>query len=253
MNLDELEIDKKQMKHKKQSTVVNDQVEQKNDDNIDDQNVEMAEIETITRKHHKRIVVFCTSISLLVGYVISFIVMIIVYNMTYTDVYSMLDYSEYTSLADNSLTFNDLYEDNEEKFYSLLTTGMNIPDMSLKDNNGDMYTLYELIDSDDRYIIEFVKPSCQYCEKMIDIIKQYGEQDGSYKVIVISMNDDDISKFNDNAYILADENTAVGNFINRLNWVPAFLFIENNTVNFVKYGDFSIEYMNEAVSLAFGK
>lgn len=167
--------------------------------------------------------------------------------------FSQYDYSKFIINEKKGITIADLYYDDEERYNAMLLIGQRIPELQYVDSKDQTIELKNL--GQDRYVLEFVQPTCNWCKGMVDMLNEYRATENACTVIGLSIIDGDMSPFNktsETTFRLKRKDETTNQFADTIPWVPTFLFVENGTVRFVSFGNIeSLEKFQEYIDLAF--
>ena len=168
-------------------------------------------------------------------------------------IFSQFDYSSMIIDVEKNITIENFYDDNEERYYAMQWIGMELPELEYVNSKGETVKLADL--GQGKYIIEFMEPTCTFCNGMIDMVDQYRETEGAVPVIGLSIKDGDLSNFNknnENTFTLVNKTVTTKQLVSMIVWVPMFVFVEDGRVKLVSFGNMEgVETMQEYVDLAF--
>lgn len=148
-------------------------------------------------------------------------------------------------------TLEDFYLDDEIEYAKDLI-GQKVPTFVWTMSNGEKKSNDNF--GDNKYILEFFSPNCGHCHEMATVVDELRETYPDIPIVSLSQTPGDFFDFNqtgENAFLLRAVHPDFDSFMNCLPWVPAFVFVENDTVKFVTYGYFDLERMTENYNIAF--
>jgi len=142
----------------------------------------------------------------------------------------------------------------DEIEYAIEIIGQKVPTFSWTLSTGEKKSNDDF--GDDKYILEFFSPECGYCHEMAAVVDSMREAYPEIPVISLSQKSGDFSDFNElgeNAFLLEAGHPDFDNFMNCLPWIPAFVFVEDDTVQYVTYGYADESAMRQNYDMIFEK
>ena len=151
------------------------------------------------------------------------------------------------------IKFSDFYADAEEIEYAQKLIGREMPTFNWSKfgtpkSNDDF--------GNDKYIIELFRPDCGYCHQSIPEVDDFRITYPEIPVISLTSMIGDIEEFNQNTYDtfriegLSDE---INELLEYIPWVPAFIYVENDTIQLITYGGVTKANLEKYVDIAFNK
>ena len=206
----------------------------------------------------KLVAALSASVGLILGLVCGFAVgrftspTIPVEEDTELSIYDQYDYTQFVINEDQNITIDTFYLDSQEKYYAMNLIGTEIPTLNYLNSEGEAITTEFLRDGN--YIIEFLEPTCAFCQSMIKDLDEYRSKDSSLPVIGLSIEDGDLSKFNkeaENSFVLIQKDDETENLVDKIAWIPTFVYVSNGTIKLVSFGVLSAEELEENINVAF--